>query len=56
MKVLLAYAPGELRVVEMDKPKPGPRDILCKVEHCGVCATDVAIMKGWRSCFCTKSK
>ena len=46
MKVLLAYAPGELRVVEMDKPKPGPRDILCKVEHCGVCATDVAIMKG----------
>ncbi len=46
MKVLLAYKPGELRVVEMDKPKVGPRDILCKVAHCGVCATDVAIMKG----------
>ncbi len=46
MKVLLAYAPGELRIVEMDKPVPGPREILCKVSHCGVCATDVAIMKG----------
>ena len=46
MKVLLAYAPGELRVVEMEKPVPGPREILCKVAHCGVCATDVAIKKG----------
>ena len=46
MKVLLAYAPGELRVVEMEKPVPGPREVLCKVAHCGVCATDIAIMKG----------
>lgn len=46
MKVLLAYAPGELRVVEMEKPKPGPREILAKVAHCGVCATDIAIYKG----------
>ena len=46
MKVLLAYAPNDLRIVEMEKPTPGPREILCKVAHCGVCATDVAIMKG----------
>ena len=46
MKVLLAYAPGELRVQEMDVPKPGPRDVLCKVSYCGVCATDVSIMEG----------
>lgn len=46
MKVLLAYAPGELRVVDMEKPVPGPREILCKVAHCGVCATDVAIKRG----------
>ena len=46
MKVLLAFQPGELRVVEMDWPKVGPHEILCKVAHCGVCATDVAIMKG----------
>ena len=46
MKVLLAYKPGELRVVEMEKPKPGPREVLMKVKHAGICATDVAIMKG----------
>lgn len=46
MKVLLAYSPGELRVVEMEKPTPGPREVLCKVAHCGVCATDLAIKKG----------
>ena len=46
MKVLLAYQPGEIRIVEMEKPVPGPHEILCKVAHCGVCATDVAIMKG----------
>ena len=46
MKVLLAYAPGELRVVDMDKPVPGPREVLCKVAHCGVCATDIAIKNG----------
>ena len=46
MKVLLAYAPGELRVVDMETPKAGPRELLCKVAHCGVCATDVAIKKG----------
>ncbi len=46
MKVLLAYQPGELRVTEMDIPQPGPREVLCKVKHCGICATDIAIMKG----------
>lgn len=46
MKVLLAYSPGELRIVEMEKPVPGPRDVVCKVAHCGVCATDLAIKDG----------
>ena len=46
MKVLLAYKPGELRMVEMDTPRPGPREVLCRVAHCGICATDIAIMKG----------
>ena len=46
MKVLLAYAPGDLRVVEMEKPGPGPREVLCKVAHCGICATDIAIKNG----------
>lgn len=46
MKVLVAYQPGELRVVEMERPVPGPREILARVSHCGICATDVAIADG----------
>ena len=46
MKALVAYAPGELRIIEVDKPKPGPKEVLARVAFCGVCATDVSIMKG----------
>lgn len=46
MKVLIANQPGELRVVEMEKPVPGPREILAKVAHCGICATDISIADG----------
>lgn len=46
MKVLLAYKPGEMRIIEMEKPVPGPGEILAKVAHCGICATDVAIADG----------
>ncbi len=46
MKVLLAYEPGVLRVVDMPKPVVGPRQVLAKVRYSGVCATDISIMKG----------
>ena len=46
MKVLVADKPGGLRFVEMENPEPGPRDIVAKVAHCGICATDVAIADG----------
>jgi len=46
MKVLVANKPGELKFVEMEKPVPGPKEILAKVAHCGICATDVAIADG----------
>jgi L-iditol 2-dehydrogenase len=46
MKVLLAYEPGVLRVVDMPKPEVGPRQVLAKVRYSGVCATDISIMKG----------
>lgn len=46
MKVLVANKPGELKFVEMERPVPGPREILAKVAHCGICATDVAIADG----------
>ena len=46
MKVLVAHKPGELRVIEMEKPRPGPRETLIKVKHCGICATDISIYEG----------
>ncbi|MCL1855445.1 MAG: alcohol dehydrogenase catalytic domain-containing protein [Clostridia bacterium] len=46
MKVLLANAPRDLRVVEMETPTPGPREVLVKVKHFGVCATDISIANG----------
>lgn len=46
MKALVANKPGELRVVDVQKPKPGPREALVKVKHCGVCATDISIYHG----------
>ena len=46
MKALVAYQPGELRVVDIEKPVPGPREVLVRVKHCGICATDSSIHKG----------
>jgi L-iditol 2-dehydrogenase len=46
MKALVAYAPGKLRIIEADIPKPGPGEVLARVAYCGICATDVSIMKG----------
>lgn len=46
MKVMVAYQPNDLRIIEMEKPIPGPREALVKVKHCGICGTDVSIMKG----------
>lgn len=46
MKVLVIQKPGELKFIECEKPIPGPNEILAKVAHCGICATDISILKG----------
>jgi len=46
MKAIVANAPGDLRVMEMETPIPGPKEVLVRVKHCGVCATDISIAKG----------
>jgi len=46
MKVLIVEKPGQLRIVDMEKPIPGPDEVLAKVAFCGVCGTDVAIANG----------
>ena len=39
---------GRLDVVERPLPELGPRDVLLRVSHCGVCGTDLhLVMEGW---------
>jgi alcohol dehydrogenase, propanol-preferring len=47
--VLHAPAPAEsrpLRLEEMPTPRPGPSELLVRVERCGVCRTDLHVVEG----------
>lgn len=46
MKALVAYAPGDYRLEEVDTPRAGEGEIILKVEACGICAGDVKAYKG----------
>jgi len=46
MKVFVVKAPKDAEIVEMEKPVPGPGEVLSKVKHCGICGTDVSILDG----------
>jgi propanol-preferring alcohol dehydrogenase len=37
---------GRVEAVELDKPVPGPSDVLVKVLACGVCRTDLHVVDG----------
>ena len=37
---------GELRLVELPVPVPGPGEVLIKVHACGVCRTDLHVVDG----------
>jgi len=41
MRAVKLYAPGDLRIVEMEKPKPGPNQVLLQVKAVGICASDI---------------
>lgn len=41
MRAALLYAPGDLRLVDLPMPTPGPNDLLVKVQVCAVCPTDI---------------
>ncbi len=41
MKALLLSEYSRLDVVELPMPRPGPEDVLVKVEACGICGSDV---------------
>jgi 2-desacetyl-2-hydroxyethyl bacteriochlorophyllide A dehydrogenase len=38
--------PGKVGVQRVDDPAPGPREVLVRVEACGICGTDLHILDG----------
>jgi L-iditol 2-dehydrogenase len=46
MKALVVQKPGKLEIAELENPVPGAGEVLAKVLHCGICATDYAIASG----------
>lgn len=46
MKALRLESIGHLFVRDVEKPRPGPDDLLVRVEACGVCGTDRHLLHG----------
>ena len=40
MKALVCHGVEDYRLEEKPVPEPGPGEILVKVRHCGICASD----------------
>lgn len=45
MKSVQTAAAGTIEVTEIDRPVPGPRDVLVRVRACGICGTDAAFVQ-----------
>jgi len=43
MKVARFYAPGDVRLEDMDEPTPGAGEVKIRVRNCSTCGTDVKI-------------
>lgn len=41
MKVAVTYGPGEIGVEEVERPAPGPDEVLLKVRAAGICGSDL---------------
>lgn len=41
MRVARSLSSGEVRIEDVDDPRPGPGEVVCRVLACGVCASDV---------------
>jgi 2-desacetyl-2-hydroxyethyl bacteriochlorophyllide A dehydrogenase len=50
MKAMRLEATGQLFTREVEKPEPGPDDLLVRVEACGVCGTDRHLFHGEFPC------
>ena len=46
MKAVRFESVGNIFTREVEKPTPGPDDLLVRVEACGICGTDRHVLKG----------
>lgn len=46
MKAAVFHGPGDLRVEEVPVPEIGEDEVLLKVDMCGLCGTDVHVLRG----------
>ncbi len=46
MKAARLYGPNDIRIMDVETPKPGPHDLLCRVVRAGICGTDYSIYSG----------
>jgi L-iditol 2-dehydrogenase len=46
MKQVVMTAPGEIEVRDVDRPRPGPGEVLLRVRRIGVCGSDVHVHHG----------
>ncbi|MFI8240140.1 zinc-binding dehydrogenase [Streptomyces sp. NPDC085866] len=44
MKSVQTGAVGKVEVVEVERPAPGPKDVLVRIRACGICGTDVTFL------------
>lgn len=49
MNAVVAYAPGDYRLEQVETPRAGDGEMILKVEACGICAGDVKAYHGAKS-------
>jgi L-iditol 2-dehydrogenase len=48
MRALVVERPGTARIATVDRPSPGPGEVLVRVHSVGICGSDVEILEGTR--------
>lgn len=41
MRAAVLHKPGDIRIEDLEKPKPGPEDVLIRVRAVGICGSDI---------------
>jgi L-iditol 2-dehydrogenase len=41
MKAAVYHAPGDIRIEDLDRPRPGPGEVLVEMRACGICGSDL---------------